>query len=65
MSDDDLIEECLKSLATVHNLPLDYTKKLFVHGVVKRWDLDEFTLGAFAEWMPYQVLEPLFAFSKA
>ena len=55
MSDDDLIEECIKSLAKIHKLSYDYVKKLFMKGVVKRWDLDEFSLGAFTVFKAYQV----------
>ena len=55
MSDDDLIDECIRSLAKIHNMEYDIVKKMYLKGVVKKWDLDEFTLGAFTVFEPYQV----------
>ena len=55
MTDEDLIEECIKSLAKVHNMDYDTVRNMYLKGVVKKWDLDEFTLGAFTVFEPYQV----------
>lgn len=55
MSDDDLFMECVRSLAKIHGMPYDEVNKLFMRGVVKRWDLDENALGAFTWFGPHQV----------
>ena len=55
MSDEDLIEECVRSMAKIHSMPYDQVKKLLLKGVVKRWDLDENALGAFTMFHPFQV----------
>ena len=55
MSDDDLIDECVKSLAKIHNYSYDKVNKLLLKGVVKRWDMDENALGAFTMFNPFQV----------
>ena len=55
MTDEDLIDECIKSLAKVHNMDYDTVRNMYLKGVVKKWDLDEFTLGAFTVFEPYQV----------
>jgi len=54
MSDDDLIDECVKSLAKIHNYSYDKVNKLLLKGVVKRWDMDENALGAFTMFNPFQ-----------
>ena len=55
MSDDDLIDECVKSLAKIHKYSYDKVNKLLLKGVVKRWDMDENSLGAFTMFNPFQV----------
>ena len=55
MEDRDIIDECIKVLAQIHDLTYDETKKLYVEGQVKKWDLDPMSLGGFAIWLPYQV----------
>ena len=55
MSDDDLIDECVRSLAKIHNYSYDKVHKLLLKGVVKRWDMDENALGAFTLFSPFQV----------
>ena len=55
MTDEDLIDECIKSLAKVHNMDYEAVRSMYLKGVVKKWDLDEFTLGAFTVFEPYQV----------
>ena len=55
MSDEDLIEECVRSLAKIHFMQYHQLKQMLLKGVVKRWDLDENALGAFTMFHPYQV----------
>ena len=55
MSDVDLIDECVKSLAKIYNYSYDKVNKLLLKGVIKRWDLDENALGAFVMFNPFQV----------
>ena len=57
MSDDDVINECLKDIAQIHQRSLKYVKRQFRSGTVKRWAVDENTLGAFAMFGPYQYQE--------
>ncbi len=56
MSDEILIDECVKSLAKIHSMSYDAVKRKLMDGVVKRWDLDEYALGAFTMFHPFQVL---------
>ena len=55
MSDQDLINECVRSLAKIHSLSYQKAQNLLLKGVVKRWDLDEYALGAFTSFQPLQV----------
>ncbi len=57
MSDDDVINECLKDIAKIHQRSLKYVKRQFRSGTVKRWAIDDNTLGAFAMFGPYQYQE--------
>ena len=57
MSDDDVIAECLRDLAKIHQRALKYVKRQFRSGVVKRWGVDENSLGAVAYFGPYQYEE--------
>ena len=57
MSDEDIIHECLTSLAKIHSLDYKRVQALYMKGVVKRWDLDELALGAFTVFQPAQVLK--------
>ena len=54
MSDEDLINECVRSLAKIHSLSYDKVKLMLLKGVVKRWDLDEYALGSFTMFKPMQ-----------
>jgi len=54
MSDADLIDECVKSLAKIYKYSYDKVNKLLLKGVVKRWDMDEYALGAFTMFYPFQ-----------
>lgn len=55
MSDNDIINECLRSLAKIHGMEFRDVQDLYMKGVVKRWDLDEFAIGAFTLFHPHQV----------
>ena len=55
MSDDEIFDECVKALATIHNYSYDKVNNLLLKGVVKRWDMDENALGAFTKFYPFQV----------
>eukprot|EP00094_Tigriopus_californicus_P013497 TCALIF_13055-PA protein Name:"Similar to L-amino-acid oxidase (Siganus canaliculatus)" AED:0.03 eAED:0.03 QI:30/0.85/0.75/1/1/1/8/23/553 len=57
MSDDDVIEKCLEALAQIHHQDLTFIKEQFLRGVVKHWSLDPFTLGAFAQFAPFEYSE--------
>ena len=55
MTDEEVIKETIEGVAELHNQTFKYVNELFLRGVVKRWSLDENTLGAFASFYPYQV----------
>ncbi len=42
-------------MAKIHNRDIRFLKSILRQGVVKSWANDEFTLGAFAFFTPYQV----------
>ena len=41
-------------MALIHDIKYDELKKIFINGKVKKWDLDENALGAFAFLKPHQ-----------
>ncbi|XP_062872585.1 L-amino-acid oxidase [Trichomycterus rosablanca] len=51
MSDEDLIEKMLNDLVIIHG---ERIRQLCTGGVVKKWGLDPYSLGAFAFYTPYQ-----------
>ena len=57
MSDDDVIDECLKDIAKIHQRTMEYVKQQYHSGIVQRWGIDQSTLGAFAMFSPYQFQE--------
>ena len=57
MSDEAVINECLRDISKIHQRSLEYIKDQFHSGTVKRWAVDENTLGAFAKFDAYQYLE--------
>ena len=57
MTDEDIIDECLESVAKIHQMSLKDVRGLFVRGVVKHWGLDQFSMGAFVFSYPYHVSE--------
>uniref|UniRef100_F6TM73 Amine oxidase n=1 Tax=Monodelphis domestica TaxID=13616 RepID=F6TM73_MONDO len=63
MKHEKVVDLVLGDLATIHQRPKKELQKLCQTSVVKRWTLDPFTLGAFAETTPYQFVDysrPLF-----
>ncbi len=55
MPDDQVIEECLRHVAKIHNMSLKKIQELYHSGVVKKWSLDPFSLGAFVFSYPHHV----------
>ncbi len=55
LPDQDLIEECLKDVARVHSVPYKRIRELYHSGVVKKWNLDPYSLGAFVFAYPHHV----------
>ncbi|KAK3560925.1 hypothetical protein QTP86_023115, partial [Hemibagrus guttatus] len=51
MSDDDLKLVVLNDLMKIHG---EYIQDLYTGGIVKKWGLDPYSLGAFAIFTPYQ-----------
>ncbi|KAI5098805.1 L-amino-acid oxidase, partial [Silurus meridionalis] len=51
MSDDELKSVVLDDLMKIHG---DYIQDLYTGGIVKKWGLDPYSLGAFAIFTPYQ-----------
>ncbi|XP_072043363.1 L-amino-acid oxidase-like [Amphiura filiformis] len=54
LTDAECIYQALDDLAQVHG---DHIKELYVEGVVKRWSLDPFSVGAYAALTPYQLTD--------
>lgn len=51
MSEEDLMAVVLKDLVKIHG---EHIKSLWTGGLVKKWGLDPYSLGAFALFTPYQ-----------
>ncbi|XP_051254361.1 L-amino-acid oxidase isoform X3 [Dicentrarchus labrax] len=51
MSEEELMAVVLEDLVKIHG---DYIRPLWTGGVVKKWGLDPYSLGAFALFTPYQ-----------
>ncbi|XP_027720460.1 L-amino-acid oxidase-like [Vombatus ursinus] len=52
-----VVDMVLGDLATIHRRPKEELQRLCQTSVVKRWSLDPFSLGAFAEFTPYQFVD--------
>ncbi|XP_072020359.1 L-amino-acid oxidase-like [Amphiura filiformis] len=52
LTDAECLSQALDDLAQLHG---DHIKELYVEGVVKRWSLDPFSVGAYAAFTPYQL----------
>ncbi|KAM9469039.1 L-amino-acid oxidase-like [Clarias gariepinus] len=61
MSDDQLKLEVLNDLIKIHGR---HIQDLYIGGVVKKWGLDPYSLGAFALFTPYQQTQYIDGLSK-
>ncbi|XP_072035398.1 L-amino-acid oxidase-like [Amphiura filiformis] len=52
LTDDECLSQALDDLTKVHG---DYIIELYIEGVVKRWSLDPYSVGAFTIFLPYQL----------
>lgn len=52
-----VVDIVLDDLAAVHRIPKEELKRMCPKSEIKHWSLDPFTLGAFAEFTPYQFVE--------
>ncbi|XP_006839896.1 PREDICTED: L-amino-acid oxidase-like [Chrysochloris asiatica] len=57
MHQDQVVDIVLDDLAAVHQLPKETLRHMCPSSVVKHWSLDPFTMGAFAEFTPYQFVD--------
>ncbi|XP_021490689.1 L-amino-acid oxidase-like [Meriones unguiculatus] len=57
MKDDQVVDIVLDDLAAVHNASKEELKRMCPESVIKQWSLDPLTLGAFAEFTPYQYVD--------
>ncbi|XP_004705314.2 L-amino-acid oxidase-like [Echinops telfairi] len=57
MQQDQVVDIVLDDLAAVHQIPKDTLRGMCPSSVVKHWALDFFTIGAFAEFTPYQFVD--------
>ncbi|KAF0885695.1 OXLA oxidase, partial [Crocuta crocuta] len=54
MTHEQVEDVVLEDLAAVHQIPKDELRRMCPSSVLKRWSLEPFTMGAFAEFTPYQ-----------
>uniref|UniRef100_A0A667G3F7 Amine oxidase n=1 Tax=Lynx canadensis TaxID=61383 RepID=A0A667G3F7_LYNCA len=54
MTHEQVEDVVLEDLAAVHQIPKDELRRMCPSSVLKRWSLDPLTMGAFAEFTPYQ-----------
>ncbi|XP_074073927.1 L-amino-acid oxidase-like [Macrotis lagotis] len=57
MKPEAVVDRVLDDLAIIHQKPKEELQRLCVKSMVKRWSLDPFTIGAFAEFTPYQFVD--------
>ncbi|XP_068923978.1 L-amino-acid oxidase-like, partial [Petaurus breviceps papuanus] len=57
MKHEKVVDMVLSDLATIHQRSKEELQRLCQTSVVKRWSLDPFTLGAYAEFTPYQFVD--------
>ncbi|XP_008824755.1 L-amino-acid oxidase-like [Nannospalax galili] len=57
MKQDQVVDVILDDLSSVHRIPKQELRSMCPSSVVKRWSLDSITLGAFAEFTPYQFVD--------
>ncbi|KAL1776928.1 L-amino-acid oxidase-like [Sigmodon hispidus] len=57
MKSTQVIDTVLDDLAAMHHIPKEELKRMCPKAMVKHWSLDPFTIGAFAEFTPYQFVD--------
>uniref|UniRef100_A0A8C6DIW4 Amine oxidase n=1 Tax=Moschus moschiferus TaxID=68415 RepID=A0A8C6DIW4_MOSMO len=57
MKQDQVVDIVLRDLAVVHQIPEEELRRMCPSSVVKRWSLDPLSMGAFAEFTPYQFVD--------
>ncbi|XP_036598567.1 L-amino-acid oxidase-like [Trichosurus vulpecula] len=57
MKHENVVDMVLGDLATIHQRPKEELQRLCQTSMVKHWSLDPFTLGAYAEFTPYQFVD--------
>ncbi len=53
MSEDSVIDECLRSIAKIHDKSLVEIRSLFIRGKVQTWGTNPYSLGAFVGANPH------------
>uniref|UniRef100_A0A8C7BAW7 Amine oxidase n=1 Tax=Neovison vison TaxID=452646 RepID=A0A8C7BAW7_NEOVI len=57
LTHEQIVDVVLEDLAAVHQIPKDELRRICPSSAAKRWSLDPLTLGAFAEFTPYQFID--------
>ncbi|XP_062046051.1 L-amino-acid oxidase-like [Lepus europaeus] len=57
MTQEQVVDLVLDDLAAVHRIPKEELQHMCPSSVVKHWSLDPLTIGAFAEFTPYQFVD--------
>ncbi|XP_036035165.1 L-amino-acid oxidase-like [Onychomys torridus] len=57
MKPKQVVNIVLDDLAAMHHIPKEELKRMCPKAVVKHWSLDPFTIGAFAQFTPYQSVD--------
>ncbi|XP_002715748.1 L-amino-acid oxidase-like [Oryctolagus cuniculus] len=57
MTREQVVDLVLDDLAAVHRIPKEELRHMCPSSVVKHWSLDPLTIGAFAEFTPYQFVD--------
>lgn len=53
----EVVDVVLDDLAAVHHIPKEELKRMCPESSIKHWSLDPLTIGAFAEFTPYQFVD--------
>ncbi|XP_018417842.1 PREDICTED: L-amino-acid oxidase-like [Nanorana parkeri] len=54
LSDEECADVIFEDLAAIHRRPEEELRRLCPNVVVKKWSLDRYSMGAFADFIPYQ-----------
>ncbi|XP_006038759.1 L-amino-acid oxidase-like [Alligator sinensis] len=57
LSNERCLDVVLDDLAAVHNISKAYLQRVCKKHVVKKWNMDEYAMGAFAAFTPYQFID--------